>query len=308
MLQFWLLRVHRWTTLVFALPLLVVIGTGVILSVEPLWQQNAPKQPITLEAVNRHLATFDPDGKATSLSIRTYENSLRIGGVGPDGEIDVDLASGEEMDDPGSLDASVVFPTSRRLHETLLLDLGWLVTASTFAMIVLAALGLLMGLPRLRNTLSGWHKVTGWGLAPLLVLSPLTGLAIVYGITFIAPSPRAPAERVPIREAVAMVAKDHDLARLTSLRARGGRLLARVYVNGRLASFAVTKAGLQPLPVNLPRQIHEGNWGGWLGPLLNVVTSVAMLGLLGTGLTIWLRRKLRRRAPRAREPMAVPAQ
>ena len=33
-----LLKLHRWTSLVFALPLLVIIVTGLILSVEPVIQ------------------------------------------------------------------------------------------------------------------------------------------------------------------------------------------------------------------------------------------------------------------------------
>jgi uncharacterized iron-regulated membrane protein len=307
MMQAWLLRIHRWTTLIFAIPIAIVVGTGLILAAEPMWQQARPAQPLTLAAVQGHLSAFDPQGQATGLSIRTYENSLRINGVGEEGEIDVDLATGEELDEAGPFAASTVFSTSRRLHETLLLDLGWLVTASTFAMLALAALGFLMGWPRLRNTFSGWHKMTGWSLAPLMVLSPLTGLAIVYGITLAAPVPRAPAERVTIRDAVALVAKDHDLANLTSLRMRGGRLVARIYVDGTLTGFAVTTSGLQRSPANLPRLIHEGNWGGAVGPALNMLAALGMTGLMITGLTLWARRNLRRRR-RSAIPAIAPAE
>ena len=31
----WLLRLHRWVALIFALPLVFVLGTGLILSFEP---------------------------------------------------------------------------------------------------------------------------------------------------------------------------------------------------------------------------------------------------------------------------------
>ena len=47
-----------------------------------------------------------------------------------------------------------------------------------------------MGLPRLRNTVAGWHKATAWILLPLVVLSPLTALAMAFGVTFTTP-PRA---------------------------------------------------------------------------------------------------------------------
>ena len=42
----------------------------------------------------------------------------------------------------------------------------------------------------------------------------------------------------------------------------------------------------------------EGNWAGLYSGLLNVVTSVALMLLLTTGLLIWGRRTLRRRSRR----------
>jgi hypothetical protein len=33
----WLLKFHRWVALAFALPLIVVVSTGLLLSVEPWW-------------------------------------------------------------------------------------------------------------------------------------------------------------------------------------------------------------------------------------------------------------------------------
>ena len=49
---------------------------------------------------------------------------------------------------------------------------------------------------------------------------------------------------------------------------------------------------------------------GYISGGVNVITSFAILGLLGTGLTIWARRTFRRRRARAgppREPLAPPA-
>jgi hypothetical protein len=174
-------------------------------------------------------------------------------------------------------------------------------------MLVLMAFGLLMGLPRLRNSISGWHQATAWFLLPLVILSPLTGLAIAFGITFTPPPVRGPrAAPVPIREALRLVADKHDLSTLIWIRSRGGRLLARVNDGGAWRVYAVTKEGLQPTARNWPRLIHEGNWAGYLSGGINVLTSLALLGLLGTGLTIWARRLFRRRS-RAR-PTLVPAE
>jgi hypothetical protein len=140
---------------------------------------------------------------------------------------------------------------------------------------------------------------------PLLVLSPLTALGMAFGITFMSSGPGGGGGgRVSMRDAVKLVAAQHDLAGLTSIRPRGGRLMARIYVNGELRGFAVTPKAVQPLQRNWPRLLHEGNWGGVIGPAANVLTSVALLFLLATGLTLWLK-GARRRAVRSAAPASV---
>lgn len=305
MIKAYALRFHRWITLLFAIPLLVVIVTGLVLSFEPLAQQAKLDKPLTRADLIGYLDTHDPDRKATALSIRAYEQSLTIAGVGEDGETEIDLRSGEVLDDEVGWHLSDVFSTSRRLHETLLLDLGWLVTASTFAMLAIAALGLLMGLPKLRNTLGGWHKVAAWSVLPLVILSPLTGLAIVYGVTFLPAASGPRPAPVPIRDAVEMIANSHDLSAMTSLRLRGGRLIARVHTSDGLIGFVVTKDGLQTPPRNWPRSLHEGNWSPVLAPALNIIVSVVFVGLWLTGLIIWARRKLRMRRRKAENASAL---
>jgi hypothetical protein len=184
--------------------------------------------------------------------------------------------------------------TARRLHEHFVFDLGFVVTVSTIAMLVLIAIGLLMGLPRLRNTLSGWHKGTAWFLLPLVILSPLTGLLMAFGVTFggAPQGTRAPAPA--LSEAVRLVAADHDLSAVTWIRSRGGQLMARIVEGGGPVVYAVTRDNLTPLPANWPRLIHEGTFGGATGSILNVITSFALIGLLSTGLLIWARRKLKK--------------
>jgi uncharacterized iron-regulated membrane protein len=309
MLKPYLLRFHRWITLVFALPLLAVIGTGLVLSFEPLAQQMSPPKPMTTAQVVDYLERFDPQSQASALTINTYEHSLTLQGVGPDGEIEIDLRTGQEMTEEKSFYWSDIFLTARRMHETLLLQLRWLVTASTVAMLLIMTLGIAMGWPRLRNTLAGWHNVSAWLTLPLLILSPLTGLAIVMGITLAAPAPRSePGGRVSMINAVRAVGAQYDLAGLTSIRARGGRLMARVYDGGELRAFAVTARGIEPLPRNWTRLLHEGNWGGPLGSILNLVVSVVLVGLLGTGLTLWVRRKFRPRRRVRNNAAAAPAE
>lgn len=298
-MNLWLLRFHRWVTLAFALPLAVVVATGLVLSFEPIVQTLSIRPgSLTLGTVETLLARHDPQGRARSLSFRSYENRLTIGGVLPDGEtIDVDIATGALLPESGPL--SGLFYSSRVMHEALLGDLEWLVTASTIAMLALGLLGIAMGWPRLRNSLAGWHKGVAWFALPLVVLSPLTGLALVFGITLQNPSaapPREPSQ--PVLEVVRFVAAAHDLSRLHYIRQRGGRQVVRLDEAGAYRTFVVTRAGLVASPPNWPRLIHEGNWAGVWSGAINVVTSLAIIALMGTGLTLWARRHLRRWRPR----------
>jgi uncharacterized iron-regulated membrane protein len=293
----YLLRLHRWGTLAFALPLLAVVISGTLLSVEPWLQRARPSQSFDQSAVLTALAMHDPDGKATGLTVRTFDQIMTISGVGPGRAVHVRLPSGEVVEQTA---LARWLGTARQLHEGLLLDLGWLVIASTIAMVFILALGALMGWPRLRNSLGGWHSTGAWVLLPLLSLSTLTGLAIAFGISFLPPQQGPRPERVPIRDAVAMIARDHDLADLTSLRTRGGRQLARIYVGDRLTNFIVTKSGLQATGMNWPRALHEGNWHARIGSIVNVAVSLTFLGLWGTGLTIWFKRRFRKRQRPAR--------
>jgi uncharacterized iron-regulated membrane protein len=291
----WLLRLHRWIALAFALPLAAVLVTSLILSFEP-WLVTSAIKPgsLTADRMVSLLAKHDPDGKARAISYRSYDGTLTIGGRG--GGKTIDVASGEALSGPSTL--ASVLTTSRRLHETLLLDLGWLVLATTFAMLVLAALGILMGVPRISNTVSGWHKAMSWGLLPLMILSPLTGIMIAYGVTFASPGnsggARQPQKPPALVEAVKAVGAKHDLSTLVWLRQRGDRMLARVVEGGEYRVVQVTAEGTRALPRNWPRLIHEGNFAGIWSALMNVVTAAAMIGLFITGGWIWLRRRLRR--------------
>jgi uncharacterized iron-regulated membrane protein len=299
-MKFWALRLHRWVALVFALPLLVVIGTGLVLSFEP-WLAERAITPgaLTVDKVQALLKQHDPSGQARRISYRSYDRTLTIGGGKGAKSTTVAVATGEAVTGPSTLASTLL--TARRMHETLLLDMGWLVIASTMAMLVLAVLGVLVGWPRLANTLSGWHKGMAWGLLPLIVLSPLTGLFLAFHL-FSGPPP-APAETqgppLALTEAVQVVGSRHDLSSLVWLRAMGkGRLMARVIEGGEYKVYAVTREGTVPTPRSWSRLWHEGNFAGMWSALMNIVISLAMLGLLVTGVWIWLRRQLRRRARR----------
>jgi uncharacterized iron-regulated membrane protein len=294
------LRLHRWITLVFAIPLAIVIVTGLILSFEPIaFNPPGGARGVPLAVVERVLGQHDADRKARAINVRAYDNVVILLGDGPPRR--VDLESGQLVPAEKRL-WSDTFLTARRLHEHLLLDMKWLVDASTIAMLVSMAFGLLMGWPFMRNTLGGWHRTVAWGLLPLLIASPVTGLAIAYGWNLAGPLPRVEGPPMQLHDAVKAVAASHDLSRVIWIRPMAGAMRARLYDGGEAKIFAVTRTGLLPGPQNWLRAWHEGVFAGFWPGLMNVVVSLAFVLLMGTGLTIWARRTFRRRAPRAAHP------
>ena len=294
----WLLKFHRWVALVFALPLVLVLSTGLILSFEPwLVTQNIEPGSLTAARVEALLSKHDPKGTARAINYRSYDTTLSI--RASDGARNIDVKTGELRSAPST--TATVLRTARRMHETLLIDGGVIVLASAIAMLAMAVFGILLGWPRFANTLSGWHKAIAWGLLPLIILSPLTGVLLAFRISLAEgrPPPPAKADRLKLVEAVRIVGGKYDLSAMVWVRQRRGRMLARIVDNGEYRVFEVTKAGIVPTGRNWPRLWHEGNFAGAWSAVMNVVLSIAMLGLLVTGTWIWTRRKLRRMSRRA---------
>jgi|DewCreStandDraft_4_1066084.scaffolds.fasta_scaffold14210_2 uncharacterized iron-regulated membrane protein len=61
-MKYYALLLHRWLALIFALPLVVITGSGLVLSIEPVLQQVKPKQPIDLPLIEGLLKRHDPQG------------------------------------------------------------------------------------------------------------------------------------------------------------------------------------------------------------------------------------------------------
>jgi hypothetical protein len=161
-------------------------------------------------------------------------------------------------------------------------------------MLALALLGILMGLPRFMNTLSGWHKGTAWVLLPLIILSPLTGLFLAYRITFADPPVKATGNPVKLTEAIVKVGEKYDLSSIIWLRPQGGGLIARVNDGGEFKTMRVTSDGLFVSPRTLPRLLHEGTFSSLMA-IANSITALAMMLLMVTGLWIWAKRKFRKK-------------
>jgi uncharacterized iron-regulated membrane protein len=290
----WLLKIHRWLALIFAIPLLVVIGTGLILSFEP-WLVTRTIAPgtLTAEKVEALLAQHDPKHEARAIAHRSYDATLTVG-AGRGGKT-IDTAGGQ-VRAPSPL--ATLLGTTRQLHERFMIDADWLTITSTIVMLTLIVLGILMGWPRLSNSLSGWHKTIAWCLLPFVILSPLTGLMMANGITFATPATSTKEAPLALADAVRVVARDHDLSALIWIRQRGGRTLARLSKDGEYRVYAVSAQGATRQPRNWPRLWHEGNFAGGWSSAMNAVLSLALLSLLVTGVWMWSRRQLTRHARR----------
>jgi PepSY-associated TM region len=306
MTQAFLLRLHRWIFVMFAIPLAVIIVTGLILSFQPILQTAGIKPgSITLAQIEGYLAKHDPQGKARQLRLDHFEKTLSIRGGG-DGSVDIDLRSGGEAGERSSVGNWISW--ARPVHEHFVFDLERItnvpiVLICSIGMVFGMTIGVLMGLPTIRNSVAGWHKTTAWFLLPLLVLSPLTGIFMALRITFGEPAGRAQA--APMLDAVRMIAQRHDLSGLQSIRARGGRQVAVVSEGNARFSYVVSKEGLKPAPSNWPRAFHQGDFLGVWGGVMNVVLSLAFTLLLSTGVWIWSRRTF---AQRRRVQPPVPAE
>ena len=314
MLKPWFLKIHGWLAVLFSIPLMVLCVTGLILAFEPIMQHGTVEPgSLTAEEIKGYLAKHDPEGKARALSHRTYENTLTIDGAGPDGEVEIDLFTREPSVEDGSWAWSEVFRYNRRLHEHVVVANLDITIASTVVMLVVIIVGTFMGLPRLRNSISGWHKGVAWFLLPLLILSPLTGLFLPMGVQMNPFASQAPARSapLPLAQAVDVIAKTHDLSNLIWLRQRGGRQMVRLWDGAEARGYAVTKDGLQPLPRNFARGLHEGNILGMWSGIAEVIVALALIMLIGTG--VWLfggkqLRKYHNRRARAAREQGLPAE
>jgi uncharacterized iron-regulated membrane protein len=97
-------------------------------------------------------------------------------------------------------------------------------------------------------------------------------------------------------EAIRVVGREHDLSNLIWLRPGGSTMLARLMEAGEYRVYTVTPSGLAAAERNWPRLLHEGNWRVYLSSSLNLVTAIALIGLLGTGLYMWGNRQAKRRS------------
>ena len=70
--------------------------------------------------------------------------------------------------------------------------------------------------------------------------------------------------------------------------------MVRMWDGQEARAYAVTKEGLQPLSRNFARMIHEGNFLGVWSGMMKVITSLAFMLLMGTGLWLFTTKQIRK--------------
>ncbi|WP_169558560.1 PepSY domain-containing protein [Uliginosibacterium gangwonense] len=302
----WFLKFHRWLALLLSPVFFAVLISGSILAFKPIVEAGAQAR-LDVGVLAATLDKVDPQGKASSLSVaadgKSFElRSRRAGTIGR-----FEMGSGAQLPASGFN----IFDTALSLHKNLMLGAGWLVELATYAMVVLIVSGLLLGWPKLRNNLSGWHKGLGWIGLPLVVVTPLTGLLMVLHLGM----PRLPAyeaaERaLPIAQTLAIAARQTDLSGVTQARTfRRGAVMISAKTDTGTVTHIVSGTGQLVTMTQGPgwvRMLHEGTWAGAFSGVVNFLSASVLMGLLGTGMWAWVRRQ--RQAKRREQASADPAQ
>lgn len=287
-------RLHRWVALALTPVFALIIISGGILALKPLFS-DAPARSNAADsvAVATTLAAIDPEGRATSLAVSPADGTLTLksrDATGPSGNFDI--ASGiASATQPGPDFFAIVLD----LHKNLLLGLGIVVEIAAYAMTALIAIGLVLGLPHLRNTLLGWHQGIAWLALPLVVLAPLTGtlMALHIGGPTLPPIEQGPP--IALASAIRNVAEQPDAGPIVAARRfRGGSaLVTTMEADGTLRHLVQPDGRIDTLSEGpgLVRELHEGTWGGALSAGVSFAGALALAGLTGTGALSWWRRR-----------------
>ena len=294
---------HRWLALLLSPLLALMLGTGLILALEPAVEarsSGAPAaEPVAVAEAIHLLERADPRQRARELALE--EGGVAVLTFSRAGERHVeayDLATAERIEERAT--ASELFRTVRHLHKDLGLGLEVVVEVATYVLLAVLVLGPLLAWPRLHRSLAGWHNLLGWASLPLALLVTATAamMALELGTPRLPPIDRD-AARPALAEALARASAEGGITHIH----RAERFEQVAYaVAGRDGEGArtviVTPDAVAPVAAypGWVAELHEGTWaGGWSGAL-NAVAALALLGVMVTGLLSWGGRLRARRA------------
>lgn len=294
-----LVALHKWLALALSPVLLALVVTGAILSFAPLLDGRArgamAPPPLDVAALRSLLTRPDVTRDAGSLFVNDDRATVTLRS-GRDGHTATfAIASGapalSPLRRPGA-EKGAFFDRVLRIHKNLW-GFGGLVTIGAFALGVLVFIGPLLAPPGARRGALGWHRWSGWFLWPLLALAPLSLVLMKFHAPALGGSRSAPMTFV---EALDAMGAAHDLRALRVMsHLNDGKtfvvLEPRPDVDLR---YVVSRTGINEVDnatVQAGEAIHAGDWGGGWGGMLNLASMLAMLGMLGTGVLSWWRRR-----------------
>ncbi len=283
----YLLQVHRWLALLLT-PLFVLITlTGVVLAFKPIVDDLGPpayRGSVNTSELVQLIAFASSDGNVRSIERSDVDGTWRAPGVG-----EYQLGNAERVGSAEDVSAAF-FGWVKELHKDLLLDAGWLVEWVTYTMLVIMVAGVLLGWPKFSRSLIGWHQWLGVWLLPLALLLPLTAVLMTLHVGRPDLGIQRGVGATHLAQGIELAAERYDLSEmLGASRFKAGSVLIT------LPEHALVVSGGQVTPVdiesNLPKQLHEGLWAGWVSGVFNVLAASLVLGLTLTGTINWMRRQ-----------------
>ena len=300
-----LLKLHRRIGVGFAPLFLLVALSGAVLAFKPLLNETEHRsdRSAPTHRLIAFLQRIDPLGlEVDALKIDPRSGHVEVRSANPELQGRYDLETAVLVSDETGERSFDLFGAAKRLHKELLIGVDLPVQIASYLMLFLIISAPLLSWPRLRNTLTGWHRGTGWLLLPLLLALPLTGvlMSLHLGQPEL-PRMSQPGTRLSLEQGLRRAVSAHPIEAVNMIRRfRGGTLLlsARHGENERLV--IVTDQSAVPIDPrdNLIKTLHEGTWAGPWSGAINLLAALALCLLCCTGFLSWWRRRRRRSHPR----------
>ncbi|TKB48829.1 hypothetical protein FCL40_09290 [Ferrimonas sediminicola] len=294
-----LAKLHRYLAALVALPLLLVIFSGLLLAITPLLTPDAETKP-TPAQFQHTLKTLERQQGPIRFAFALPEHQLvMVAFEGQKGRQFLDLYSGEPTELPWQ------FQLNRfaiGLHIKLLVDANWLVELSTWVMLFLSLSGLFLARPKSPKGAMGWHTALGWVGAPLMLLITITGLLMLHPMGGERPKQEPHPSPMSLDQAFAKL-DDAEVAAMRMVR-RSPQGITLFWENEQGTRWqwqpdqqesAVTQ------PTRWTRILHDGSFGGRPAAFIYALLCISVLVLWGTGFYNWLRRARLSRPSKAPE-------
>ena len=210
-----LFKLHRWMGVGLAPLFLLITLSGAVLAFKPILQEtnHTPPKSVPTHRLIAFLQRIDPLGlEVDALKIDPRSGHVEVRSVNPEVQGRFELESAALVPDEAGARTFDPFAFAKRLHKTLLIGVDLPVQVASYLMLFLILSAPLLSWPRLRNTLMGWHRGTGWLLLPILLLLPLTGIlmSLHLGQPEL-PRMTQPGTRLSLEQGLRLAASTHPL-------------------------------------------------------------------------------------------------